>query len=52
MRGTAARDITVPGVLFPSCSLGRWGAEPGAETRIFLILPILPILLRQLQFAA
>ena len=32
-------------------SLGRLGAEPRTERRIFLILPILPILLGQLQFA-
>jgi hypothetical protein len=27
----------------PLGSLGRWGGEPGAERRIFVILSILPI---------
>jgi hypothetical protein len=43
-RGAALADGGVPSGRSPFGSLGRWREEPGAERRIFLILPILHIL--------
>ena len=45
LRGTAARDATVPESRSPHFFQAAWAWKLVAERRIFLILSILPILL-------